>query len=169
MKFLLLEDYKKRKLWRITAYENTWTGLRKKRREQHRNKPTNDDDNAEKIVSEDNSRSNMSQNADDLFRNSLNLDVKQQKVKESCPKTNYCRLYALNEKRKADSADDVPSKKSKTDNDDIPESTDHECVIKALFHIKNVNGKIELQILYESGKKDAPQQILQFFKNNLNE
>lgn len=175
---VLLEDFKKRKLWRITAVEDTWTGARKKRRERLKNEKNvtaesnneskngcaNDQDSTE--TAEKNSVAETDSVSSKATDEAMKIiSGAKSKIKESCPKTDYCRQYVLNEKRKLplDEAE-IPSKKVKTDES---ETLTHNYTLKALLSAKSIQNKIELQILYESGKKEAPQQIIQFLKNNL--
>lgn len=170
---VLLENFKKRKLWRITASEDTWTGARKKRRErlkneknekaesnsENKNDTANDQDTPKTV---ENNPGNETDSTNEAIKI---LSCIKSKIKESCPKNDYCRQYVLNEKRKLSSDEsEIPSKKVKTDENETFSSN---YILKALLSAKSIQNKIELQILYESGKKEAPQQILQFLKNNL--
>lgn len=54
------------------------------------------------------------------------------------------------------------------------ENTESECceeeeksILGALLSVKRLGRVIQLQILYEYGERDCPQQILQYLKNNL--
>lgn len=172
---VLLEDFKKRKLWRITAMEDTWTGARKMRRERLKNeKNVAAESNKESgaicttAVDIDETAESESVNADSikLTRKDIKrLSSARPRLRGSCPKNDYCRQYMLSEKRKL-SPDDTESSTKRIKVEDDETSTQN-YILKALLSVKSIQNKIELQILYESGQKLAPHEILQFLKNNL--
>lgn len=156
--------------------KDTWTGARKKRRERLKNEKNmipesnneskhgcaNDEDDTEIVEKNSIPETNSSKSPDEAMKI---ISGAKSKIKESCPKNDYCRQYVLNEKRKLPSHDaEIPQKKLKTDEN---ETGTQNYTLKALLSAKSIQNKIELQILYESGKKEAPQQIMQFLKNNL--
>lgn len=88
--------------------------------------------------------------------------------------TNDCNMVSQKSKRKLKISYDEDygySKKIKRENIHVSDKKNTDSpLLQALFSIRNLkNNKLQLQILYECGEKNAAQQILQFFKNNLSQ
>lgn len=144
-------------MWKITAYENTWTGLRRKRRERQRMNKTESVANDVTQESAMDTSSNSENCVDDSLVTESLIDDNQMNIDDAPIERNSAI------KRSLDEDETYFVKKLKIEDENTPTP-----IVEVLLSLHSgKNNIVDLQTTYISGMKEEPQRLMQCLKNNL--